>query len=296
MKSAAIVFGRMNPPTIGHLDLLQYLYQLDTDDHILFLSHSRDVTKNPLSFEQKIAFAKKLFVPVMPRLRISEESYRTLIEVLQSLSEYDEVVVVVGADRVEAFQVLLDKYNGIPDKSGNILYSFSSIKVIDSGDRVEGVSASDQRKHAVANDFEAFQKGTPTDDEKLAKELFIATRRGMELIEARIIKSIRKLLEAPAKTPAQIAKLKKLQQQRAATGYKATVDKKDGGEEEPDISEQIKAKAEEKKAEETKKGEESIGSFVDKAKSIPADGGLSRDTTDYSQSRAQVLLDRKSVV
>lgn len=289
MKSAAIVFGRMNPPTIGHLELLQYLYQLDTDDHILFLSHSRDATKNPLSFEQKIAFAKKLFLPVMPRLKISEESHRTLIEVLQSLSEYDEVVVVVGADRVEAFQALLDKYNGIPDKSGNILYSFSSIRVIDSGDRVEGVSASDQRKHAVANDFEAFQKGTPTDDEELAKELFIATRRGMELIEARIIKSMRKLLEAPAMTPAQIAKLKKLQQQKVAAGSKATVDNKDG-EEEPGISEQIKAKAEEKKAEETKKGEESIGSFVDKAKSIPADGGLSRDTTDYSQSRAQVLL------
>lgn len=283
MKSVAIVFGRMNPPTNGHLELLRHLYSLNTDDKILFLSHSKDPAKNPLSFEQKLYFAKKLFLPVFPRLKISEENCRTLIEVLQALSGYDRVVAVVGEDRVTSFQQLLDKYNGIPDKSGNILYSFSSIEVVNSGDRVEGVSASDQRRHAAENDFEAFFEGTPTDDVDLARELFTAARRGMELIERRIRASIRKLLEADKLTPDQIAKLRKLQQQRATkqpTKPQAS----------ESISDKVKEKADEKKAEEAKKGEDSILNFRDAAKRLPADGGLSRDATDYSKARAQVLL------
>lgn len=273
MKSVAIVFGRLNPPTTGHLKLLEALDAQDVDDKILLLSHSTDPAKNPLSYEKKMYFAQKLFAVRFPGIEIKPAPYKTLVEVMQSLYAYDRVVLVAGGDRIAEFQHLLDKYNGNPDKAGNILYSFSDIEVVSAGDRdpdaedVTGMSASKLRALAHAGDFEGFKLGVPTEDVKLAKELFGAVRRGMNLLEARglIPPRIREAETPPADT-------------------------KPDTKAENENTDAIKKITEEQQAAEEKKGASAIRSFLERAKSLPADGGLSRATEDFSGARAQVLL------
>ena len=42
--------------------------------------------------------------------------------------------MVAGSDRVAEFTKLLTTYNGQPDKKGNILYDFDSVKVVSAGE------------------------------------------------------------------------------------------------------------------------------------------------------------------
>jgi len=101
---------------------------------------------------------------------------------------YKNVVMVAGDDRVQEFQKLLTKYNGVDSRHGK--YEFDSIKVVSAGERdpdaddVTGMSASKQRKNAENNDFATFSKGLPKGvSDQLAKELFNAVRKGMNLNE-----------------------------------------------------------------------------------------------------------------
>jgi len=192
MKTAALTFGRFNPPSIGHEALVQTLNSQPADDHLLYASHSQDAKKNPLSYEEKLQFLDELFGIEYPRLSIVQSPARTVIEVLQELTgEYDHIILVVGSDRINDFRKLVNAYNGRPDKAGNILYSFASIEVVSAGDRdpdadgVEGMSASKLRALAVESDFQAFAKGVPTDNTAVARELYAAVRKGMKLEEHR---------------------------------------------------------------------------------------------------------------
>ena len=54
----------MNPPTIGHEKLLNKLKNVasrSSADWFVYLSSSQDAKKNPLPFERKIHYAKKMF-------------------------------------------------------------------------------------------------------------------------------------------------------------------------------------------------------------------------------------------
>jgi len=101
---------------------------------------------------------------------------------------YTKVNMVVGADRIREFEVLLNKYNGKKARHG--FYNFKSINVISAGERdpdatgVEGMSASKQRANASANDFVTFSQGVPKSmSNKDARKLFNDVRKGMGLKE-----------------------------------------------------------------------------------------------------------------
>ena len=255
------------------------------------MSHSNDPAKNPLTYQQKIYFARKLFGSRFPQLRIEDAPYATLIEVMQSLQDYDEVILLAGSDRVPAFQQLLDKYNGQPDKAGNILYSFTSIRVVSAGERdpdaedVTGMSASKMRALAKEDNFDGFRRGVPTEDDALAQELFTAVRRGMKLIEAR-------LLEVGKISKAQQAKLKNLNQRKAAAAAKSpgAAPAEDPNAAKKAAAAEFKKVTDKNQEEDDKKGQDAVSSFTERAKSLPADGGLSKSTEDYSKARAQVLF------
>ena len=69
---------------------------------------------------------------------------------------YTNIAMVVGSDRVQEFEILLNKYNGKKGRHG--FYNFRKISVISAGQRdpdaegVEGMSASKQRDNAKNND------------------------------------------------------------------------------------------------------------------------------------------------
>jgi len=160
MKKAVISFGRMNPMTIGHQKLVDKIIEISTKEHgipMLFLSHSQDKKKNPLSYDQKIKYAKKAFGKV-----VVKSPSKTLIEVMKELNKkgYDNVTLIVGSDRISEFSALLNKYNGKE-------FNYNDIKVISAGERdpdaegVEGMSASKLRSLAMSGDQETFMKGLP---------------------------------------------------------------------------------------------------------------------------------------
>lgn len=73
--TAVVTFGRMNPPTVGHLALVEKMLSISLDERaqpLIFLSHSYDPKKNPLAYEEKLDLVKKAFGEICCRIRIKE--------------------------------------------------------------------------------------------------------------------------------------------------------------------------------------------------------------------------------
>ena len=174
-RTATIAFGRMNPPTIGHAKVVAVVKSQGGDPYI-FLSQSQKPKTDPLSFEQKLGFAKAFF----PGVNVGDPEVRTIFEALIKVYKmgYTDLVYVAGSDRVQQFTDLINKYNGQEDQ-----YTFDSIQVVSAGERdpdaegAEGMSASKMRAAAAAGDFEAFKSGTPNPD--MAQSMYDAVRNGM---------------------------------------------------------------------------------------------------------------------
>lgn len=184
-KHASLVFGRMNPPTIGHAKLINTAAASAHDgNYFIFLSHTQDAKKNPLSFSEKANFLAKL-MPVHAGHIVDADGIRTVLDALTWLynKNYTDVTFVAGSDRLPTFKNLINKYNGVQLDSGNY-YKFDSINYVSSGDRdpddedgVEGISASLARNAAATGNFEKFKKATGAGQH--AQALYDAVRRGM---------------------------------------------------------------------------------------------------------------------
>ena len=178
-----VVFGRFNPPTVGHEKLLKSAKRISAGGDIkIYPSRSQDPKKNPLDPNKKVSFMKKMF-PEFEENIINDEDMKTIFNVLIAANEdgYTNVNIVVGSDRQAEFENLAQKYNGD-------LYTFDQIRVISAGVRdadaegVEGMSASKMRKAVMDDDFASFRRGTPkTLDDADTKSLFNAVRQGMSV-------------------------------------------------------------------------------------------------------------------
>ena len=183
-KTAAVAFGRMNPPTIGHQKVVDAILKQEADAHFLFVSQTHKPTgknktryENPLPFDVKLGFIQQAF----PNIDIGDTSVSTAIGILQSLEKqgFDNVIFVCGSDRVTAFTELFNKQNGID-------YDLKSIKIESSGARdpdaegADGMSASKMRAAAIEDDFETFKTGLPAGLQGEAEQVFSAVRQGLE--------------------------------------------------------------------------------------------------------------------
>ena len=182
MKDSVVVsFGRMNPITVGHEKLVNKVSAEASKrraDGMVFMSHSQDAKKNPLSYDDKVKFAKKAFGSV-----IQKSSSKTIIDIAKSLTgKYKNLVMVVGSDRVDEFEKLLNKYNGKD-------FNFESIQVVSAGARdpdaegVEGMSASKMRSLASEGNVKEFAKGLPKRLQSSAADIMAAVRKGMNMTE-----------------------------------------------------------------------------------------------------------------
>lgn len=161
-KVLTVVFGRFNPPTIGHEKLIKKAAEIASgSDFKIYPSRTYDSTKNPLNPDQKIKYMRKMFPEYKDNI-INDEEMRTIFDVLIRAQEdgYDDINIVVGADRVSEFDRLSSQYNGK-------LYNFNEIKVVPAGNRdpdsisIEAESASKMRKAAMEDDFATFRAGMP---------------------------------------------------------------------------------------------------------------------------------------
>ena len=196
-----IVFGRFNPPTVGHEKLLKSAKRISAGGDIkIYPSRTQDPKKNPLDPSKKVGYMKKMFPEFKDNI-INDPEMKSIFNVLVTANEdgYTSVNIVVGSDRQAEFENLAQKYNGE-------LYNFDQIRVISAGVRdadaegVEGMSASKMRKAVIDNDFASFRRGTPkTLDDGDTQTLFNAVRQGMGVKKEKVKKESYSLWEIAPK-------------------------------------------------------------------------------------------------
>ena len=185
-NNITFMFGRLNPPTIGHKQLLDTAAKQGGNFKI-FVSQSQDAKKNPLDYSTKINFIKAMFPEYADNV-VQDAGLNTVVKVASWLYDqgYRNATFVAGSDRLEEMKKLLTQYNGVEGKSHGF-YKFDNLEFVSSGERedgaegVAGVSASGARAAAANNDFESFQEATGAG--KLAKQLYNAVRKGMGISE-----------------------------------------------------------------------------------------------------------------
>ena len=183
-----IAFGRFNPPTIGHEQLMNVAADAASKDkdgeYLIFPSRTQDKKKNPLDPDTKIGYMQRMY-PDHANNIVNDPETRTIFDVLKMAHNdgYTNVRIIGGSDRVKEFDKLSGNYNGK-------LYAFDNIEVLSSGDRdpdakgMEGMSASRMRLAAAESDFKTFREGLPPNIKRSeAKELFDVLRGAMQVKE-----------------------------------------------------------------------------------------------------------------
>ena len=194
-NSLVVVFGRFNPPTVGHQKLLKAAAseaRKQSADLKIYPSRTQDPKKNPLDPGVKIHFMKKMF-PDYEENIINDSDAKTIFDALTAAygDQYSNVTIVVGQDRLSVFQGLAQKYNG------SELYAFDNIVVISGGardpdaDDVTGMSASKLRSFASGDDFESFAKGLPETLKNMEKrEIYNTVRSAMGVKEKKKVSEL----------------------------------------------------------------------------------------------------------
>ena len=189
-KTVFFTFGRMNPPTTGHEKLMNELSKKSgSNPYKVYLSQSTDKKKNPLDFKYKVKTVRKFFPKHARSVMLNKKVKNVFDAVTEMYNDgFKNITMVVGSDRINEFNTLLKKYNGVKGRHG--LYNFNKINVISAGDRdpdaddISGMSASKMREAASDGDFTKFSQGLPRNvSNSDAKKVYNEVRRGMGLRE-----------------------------------------------------------------------------------------------------------------
>jgi len=182
MSKATFTFGRFNPPTeTGHgklVSAVQAHAEKTSGKHYIFPSHSQDSKKNPLSHKDKVGAMNRLF----PNANVvASGKVRTAIDAMKHLEAqgHTHVTMVVGSDRVDNFQSLLDKYRT------KEYPKIKKVNVVSAGDRdpdaegAEGMSASKLRELVSAGKKKEFV--SHYSDPKLGAHIHDKVKAGMQM-------------------------------------------------------------------------------------------------------------------
>ena len=152
-------FGRFQPPTTGHAENFAGVKrEAGSHDYRIYISQTVDKKgSNPLPPDRKLYYMNKMFPEHRGKIFSGPKQPVAILQDLM-LAGYNEVVFLVGSDRVSAMQ-FLHKYNGTE-------FSFRKIDIQSSGSRdADGdtfaISGTKMRRAAFASNFEAFRKGIP---------------------------------------------------------------------------------------------------------------------------------------
>jgi len=168
-KHAVITFGRFSPPHKEHSHLVDavvdHANDIGGDPHV-FVSHSHDKDKNPLTGNEKVAVLRQAHPEHRGIFHTSSKTSPSIFHALADLHAkgYRHATVVLGDDRIEEMKNSLHAYNGKFDKNGRG-YNFKSIHVMTRHDQNnmrdasgrDGVHASDVRKAAREGDVDTVQ-------------------------------------------------------------------------------------------------------------------------------------------
>lgn len=131
-KAAVVGWGR-GMGHKGHMYLASsVITQADEQGADPYFVVSRTVGKDdPIKPAEKMQIYKKVFPKHGHIFHTATDEMPDLTRVLAQLDRhgYTDVTVVVGADQVKGLSYV-KQYNGVPDKAGNIPFSFNSLNVI----------------------------------------------------------------------------------------------------------------------------------------------------------------------
>ena len=153
-------FGRFQPPTTGHKQNFAGVKSAaGSHDYRIYISQSVDAKgSNPLPPDRKLFYMNKMFPEHKGHIYSGPREPVAILQDIQ-LAGYNEVIFLVGSDRVSAMQ-WLHKYNGKD-------FRFRKISIESSGSRdADGdtfaISGTKMRRAAFAGDFTTFRKGIPS--------------------------------------------------------------------------------------------------------------------------------------
>lgn len=196
MPLASFCFGRCNPPTFGHKQLIDTTAKIGGGNTFIFFSSKYDSKTDPLDYHTKLLFAKKLFPqhanqivgdPVLNPLYAANHLYR---------KGFRNLTFVAGSDRLGNGQGSLEKilraWNSGEIRSTDTIIPGReevALNFVSSGDRdpdsegIKGYSGTKARAAAVANNKLEFYKFTGANDKIIVNNetLFDAVRKGMRL-------------------------------------------------------------------------------------------------------------------
>lgn len=186
-KHVTFAFGRMNPPHYGHKGLIDLVSKTaGNDDWYIFVSKSHDPKKNPLTYDQKLAWIYALYPEVKGHL-VEDPAVKTYLQAASYLYNkgYTSATFVAGEDDLAQMKSPLETYNDAElDKKGNPLshghYKFEPLDFLQSP---RLTSATNARTAAQNNNEEEFTKATNVDPKITVngKNLFQTVRQGMGL-------------------------------------------------------------------------------------------------------------------
>ena len=191
MNRVVFVWGRYNPPTIGHQKLFDNAARVARfwgADLVIYPTHTQSQAKDPLRSDKKVEYLKKMF-PQYENSFVYDTEVKTMFQALGKLQiKYDELVWVAGSDRVPEYGNILKSRNGMENKSGKIDFTFRKAECVSAGGRdpdaegAAGMSASKMRDAAKKVETTKFMSGIPdtlSNSQKL--ELMQEVRIGMGL-------------------------------------------------------------------------------------------------------------------
>lgn len=168
MNIAVVTWGRMNPPTVGHQKLINFIKQKAREvsgTPLLFVSKTEGNEKNPLKYRDKLAILRLLFGKI-----VQEQHTNNVFDVFEELSKrYSKLIIVVGQDRVEEFEKMMRRC--VP-KYFSIDWEVLSCGNRNGGSSVEGISGTKMRHFVCINNYNMFRHYLPEKAKPIAKEIF----------------------------------------------------------------------------------------------------------------------------
>lgn len=164
-ENLVFVYGRMNPIHENHDKLVflskQYANNMNADFRI-YLSHTEDNISNPIPYNIKFQLATEAFGDC-----VAFSNNSSIIEILKELNDegYKNITLVVGKDRYEEFNVLLNLYN-------NNKYFFEHINVLYVDRNDADASGSYMRQLVSENKKEEFKNLLPYKLKEKSEEIF----------------------------------------------------------------------------------------------------------------------------
>lgn len=153
IESVGIIFGRFNPPHIGHKTAWK-MASADNTYWFVGTNQSTEGPKDPLPYKVKVEAMKKIFPAIKGHI-VAETSWLTLASKIYK--EYGDVLLNIYTDEEWVAKTLI-QYNGKEGPHG--FYKFSNIEPI-ATPRLSSATA--LRNAVIANDRDAFSQAAGVD-------------------------------------------------------------------------------------------------------------------------------------